>query len=186
LPFGRFVSPRKARENVHFLTAAQSVVVELCILHELKKPLLLACEIPQHHKSIWELIQKCKIKAYGKTSLDNMIRFTTPKIRNDLLFVFNQLEESQLQEPIKAAEVPEKAAEVSAEEDIEVDESDSRVQDDAVYSLALKAKIEPSHQGYLDFPLTDPAVKFAVSILYLSISSFAHLQKKNDTNPLIN
>lgn len=160
---GRFVSLTKASDSAQFRSAAHSVAIELSILHELKKPLSLACDVPRHDEKIWQMIRKCQI-------IEGSINFPDNKEKKTLLFVFNQLGETPGAQTEAAAEATEEP-EAAAEEELEVEgatvpgESNGIV--DAVYSYALKAKNPPKHEGYLDFSLADPAVKFAVSYSHL-------------------
>lgn len=131
--------------------AAQSVAVELSILHTLNKPLSLACDIPNHHhKSIWALIRECRITPgpdRQATSLDSIIEFPNEEAKENLFFVFNQFGD---------------------EPESQSTESDSSVKEVVAYSRALQAKAGPQHAGYLTFPLVDLDVKLAVSIFPLA------------------
>ncbi|EED21669.1 conserved hypothetical protein [Talaromyces stipitatus ATCC 10500] len=181
-----FISRQKALTSAHFRSAAQSVAIELSLLHELKKPLSLACDVPRHDEMIWEMIQKCQInKSSSTTSLDAILKFPNKEIKDTLLFVFNQLgeiPEAQPEATVEATEQPEteelktEAAvkeEIEAEEVAEVEEPQEI--DDAVYSYALKAKTAPEHEGYLKFSLSDPDVKFAFFKRYSQITGH-HMQ----------
>lgn len=172
-PCDRFVSRKRASESAHFRSAAHSVAIELSLLHELKKPLSLACDVSRHDEQIWKMIKNCKID-------NGSLTFPKEKTKNALYFVFNQLgetPEAQTEVAAEATEQPEVEAtvdtterleaELVAQEELEVEEAAEPEQShgivDAVYSYALEAKEPPHHKGYLDFSLADPEVKFAVS-----------------------
>lgn len=172
----RFVSRKRASESAHFRSAAHSVAIELSLLHELKKPLSLACDVSRHDEQIWKMIKNCQIE-------NGTLTFPKEKTKEALFFVFNQLGESPESQTEAAAEAVEQTeaeatvdttenleAEAVAEEELEFEEAAESEQPsgivDAVYSYALEAKEPPHHKGYLDFSLADPAVKFAVSYSY--------------------
>lgn len=171
-PRDRFVSLKKASDSAQFRSAAKSVAIELSILHELKKPLLLACDVPRHDEKIWQMIRKCQIS-------EGSLKFPDNKEKEILLFVFNQLGETPSAQTeataAEATEQPEAKAETTVDttEQLEAEAvaepEEPRGIVDAVYSYALKATKPPKHEGYLDFSLADPAVKFAVSYSHLLI-----------------
>lgn len=169
-PCDRFVSLKKASNEIQFRSAAASVAIELSLLHELKKPLSLACDVPRHDERIWQMIRRCRIS-------EGSLRFHNKEEKETLFFVFNQLGETpevQTEATVEATEQPE--AEAVVEDELEVEEVEEAVESAephgivaAVYSHALEAKKAPKHDGYLDFSLADPAVKFAVSYSHLLI-----------------
>ncbi|KUL87239.1 hypothetical protein ZTR_03332 [Talaromyces verruculosus] len=173
-----FVSLKKASDSAQFRSAAKSVAIELSILHELKKPLSLACDVPRHDERIWQMIRKCQIS-------EGSLKFPDNKEKKILLFVFNQLGETPSAQTEDAAaeatEQPEAEAEATVDttEQLEAEAvaepEERRGIVDAVYSYALKATKPPKHEGYLDFSLADPAVKFAFFKRYSQITGH-HMQ----------
>lgn len=169
-PRDRFVSIEKASKSVQFRSAAQSVVIELSLLQEFKKPLTLACDVPRHDKMIWNMIKKCQIS-------EGSLVFPNNETKETLLFVFNQLGEipqAQTETAAEATEAPE--AEALAENELAVEKAEEASEPEEahgivndVFSWALIAEKPPSHEGYLHFSLADPTVKFAVSYSHLLI-----------------
>lgn len=127
------------------------------------------------------MIEQCQIKeSSNATSLDNIIEFPSAEVKENLFFVFNQLGEVPKSQPEEAEIVAEEvvaqpeteAAELTANEVEEFEEAELGAQEDVdvedepvVYSYALDAETAPTHAGYLNLSLADPAIKFAVSDL---------------------
>lgn len=150
---------------------------------------------------IWDMIKQCRIS-------EGSLKFPNNETKETLFFVFNQLGETpdaQTEAAVETTEQPEAEAtadtteqleaEAVAEEELEVEEV-AKVEEpqgivDAVYSYALKAKRAPGHEGYLQFSLADPAVKFAVShstlfhilILILTMKSVLQTLLPNNRPP---
>ncbi|EEA25794.1 hypothetical protein TMatcc_005971 [Talaromyces marneffei ATCC 18224] len=175
-----FLSLKKANRSAHFRSAAQSVAVELSLLHELKKPLSLACDLTRHDQMIWKMIRECQIK-------DGNLKFPNEKTKETLFFVFNQLGETPEVQTETTAEATEAAVDVTeqleaeavADEEFEVEEV-AEVEEpqgivDAVHSFALKHTKAPKDEGYLQFSLADPAIKFAFFKRYSQITGH-HMQ----------
>lgn len=116
---------------------------------------------------IWKMIRECQIK-------DGNLKFPNEKTKETLFFVFNQLGETPEVQTETTAEATEAAVDVTeqleaeavADEEFEVEEV-AEVEEpqgivDAVHSFALKHTKAPKDEGYLQFSLADPAIKFAV------------------------
>lgn len=146
IKYSSFLTRSKARTKQHVRAAAHSVAVELCILHELKKPLEAALEATEHAKMIWNMMRKCRINPDAK-SLDGALIYQKEH-KKILRFVFKQLGEQSQEQPSDSAEA--KAA--------------AKFHQPKSKSHAVKISVEPEDKGYLSFPLTDPAVRFTVSI----------------------
>lgn len=198
--------------SAHFRSAAQSVVVELGLLHELKKPLTAACTVPRHDETIWEMIRQCQVKESSiLESRGNFLEFPDQETKDTLFFVFNQLEEPQKtqNENVMAAVNEADPSESDAVREIDEEEAENEFHDqyphneweesadlealdaeseptfefdltpeqlnetvDTVFSQVLETKKPPQHEGYLQFSLSDPAVKFAVSFVPYPIRSY--------------
>ncbi|CRG89792.1 hypothetical protein PISL3812_06831 [Talaromyces islandicus] len=141
--YSPFLTRSKATTKQHVRCAAHSAAVELCILHELKKPLEAVFEATQHAKIIYRAMMKCRINPDAQSLDDALIYPKHPDAKKTLHFVFEQLG-SQTEEPPTSAE--EKRA--------------AKFSQPASKSYAVKSGHEPADKGYLSFPLTDAAVRF--------------------------
>lgn len=145
------------------LIAAHQTAVELCLLHELKKPLTDACDVLEHDYSIFKMITATKIQpAEANGTLDGRLSFPGDEAKNTLLFVFEQLGrniEPESEADVEAAMETEEAAEL---EDDEV--ADAIV--DIPSGPFFGQTVAPQNSGFLSISLADPSVKFAVSLTH--------------------
>ncbi|KAH8698320.1 hypothetical protein BGW36DRAFT_357859 [Talaromyces proteolyticus] len=149
-----FLARRKIRTKEHVRSAAHSVAVELCILHDLKKPLDVACDAAQHHQSVWAIIRRCQIKENAQ-SLDDALIYPSEESKKLLHFVFNQLG-PQPENKVESNEEVELNSEA-----IKAELKTPKFYEPDTQSRAAKISFEPRDKGYLTLPLNKRSVKFA-------------------------
>jgi protein kinase C substrate 80K-H len=119
-------------------------------MHSLNKPLASVCEVVEHEEPILKMIQDCKIRP--KASWDSALEYPNKEAEDALLFVFKQIG-AQEAGPAEATEYTE------AEES--VNDSPERAKE-----IPFAENKDVHDKGYLTLSLSDPAMKFAVSLSY--------------------
>jgi protein kinase C substrate 80K-H len=144
----------------HLQLAAHQTAVELCLMHELKKPLTDVCDIVEHDKSVFRMIWKCKIEpaAENSGSLDGRLTFPNKPAKDTLFFVFEQVGREVAPEAEAASEET-----VVEEEDLEAIEE---MEMEDVANQPFFGIQATRDTGFLSISLDDPATKFAVSISF--------------------
>lgn len=160
------MSNRKLVKKEHLQLAAHQTAVELCLMHELNKPLARVCDIIEHEKSVFKMIWKCKIQPVEDSgSLAGRLVFSSKDHKDTLFYVFEQVGRDPEPEPeatsSKEASSEEAAedAEAIEEEGLEEIEEQPRQSPGLPFFGIQKVR----DMGFLSITLNDPATKFAVS-----------------------
>jgi hypothetical protein len=149
------MAKRKLFKKKHLHLAAHQAVVELCLMHELKKPLTDACKIIEHEKSIFKLIWQCKVEPPDESEkLDGRLAFPDKEARDTLFFVFEQVGSNS--EPPSSTEVAEET------EAVDKDNGGDIYNAAIPHSTPFFGCSEAQDMGFLSISLDDSVIKFAV------------------------
>ncbi|KAL1968531.1 hypothetical protein VTN77DRAFT_1741 [Rasamsonia byssochlamydoides] len=179
-----FVSDRKLVKKEHLRLAAHQTAVELCLMHELKKPLTAVCDILEHERSVFRMIWKCKIQpAEDSGSLDGRLVFPNKNYKDTLYYVFEQVGRApELEEASEEAASKEAASEEAVDPEA-IEEEDPEdledIEEDVRHPQPFFGIIRPRDKGFLTISLTDPATKFAF------LKRFAQLTGYHFPDPVI-
>jgi hypothetical protein len=150
------MAKRKLTKKEHLYLAAHQVAVELCLMHELKKPLTGVCAIIEHDKLVFKLIWDCKIEPLVESgTLEGRLAFPDQETKDTLFFVFEQVGSEP--EPVaEAAEGPEEPEEVG-EDILQPVDNTAQLPTEPFFGYR-----KTKDMGFLSISLSDPVTKFAV------------------------
>ncbi|KAL1986805.1 hypothetical protein VTN96DRAFT_5458 [Rasamsonia emersonii] len=175
-----FVSNRKLVKKEYLHLAAHQTAVELCLMHELNKPLTRVCDIIEHEKSVFKMIWKCKIQPTEDSgSLTGRLVFANQSHKDTLYYVFEQVGRDPEPEPEAASK--EASSEEAAEDADAVEEEQPEEVEQPRRSPGLPffgiQKVRDT--GFMSITLNDPATKFAF------LKRFAQLTGYHFPDPVV-
>lgn len=161
--------------------AAHQTAVELCLLHDLNKPLTDVCEVIEHDPTVLEMIAGCTIKPTAESgNLRDRIAYPDDKTKETLHYVFAQLGQQALPEEaseetptetnspasaqVQEAQSAENPQEASIAHTIEEPFETQQPQEEEFIPTPrfTEHAVAPADQGYLNISLEDMDTKFAV------------------------